>query len=636
MEKNYQLLQEKNKPLFDLIVRDASSDGVQPIRAKNGEWVLKVSTLDNREIYSNSKYDPKSNIKKLLEPVDFDSSVIMCIGLGMGYEVKEIIARKAKGTKVLILEPNLNILKMALEYNDLEEVLSSNYVFLAGGNLENIKYQLKVLKGSMMYFLTKSPEMVFLPYGLKVYDQTSLKEIIYEMKNTVVAQLKGVGNSVEDTLLGINHTFSNMEHILDSPNIFNLEKLYKGYPAICVAAGPSLEKNIDMLREVQDKALIFCADTIYEKLLDNGIVADGISIIERPKKVYNILYKGKSEVFHENTALLANMVVYPKILQEYPGVKVIYSRTGTTFDRSLGESIPSLNNLDIGQSCAHVSFATAKALKCDPIILLGQDLAYGETGFTHARGTYAENNTESDNNGQETIFVTSYNQDNVVKTTPIWDMFRRWFESVIQIDGSFTYINATEGGAYIDGAIHMSFKEAIEKYLKESEPKKSFMESIKINCETGNQSNRKIATKFLNEELKTLKEVESKLDKIESNLTMIDRIMNKEIEKVKLKKAIRTFESTMTNLHDLFEHSLTFKQIIQPLIVQLVQFVQSNTVVKEIKEFEVFYQYVLSKTLQIKELLKMTIKEYERGLKILRTGVVDTIDTPWMGEMYED
>jgi len=108
------------------------------------------------------------------------------------------------------------------------------------------------------------------------------------------------------------------------------------------------------------------------------------------------------------------------------------------------------------------------------IVLIGQDLAFAPDGKTHSKGAiYGENETQYERN---TLYVKGYYGDDV-KTSQVWNMFLNHFQQSIdemkETHPEIKVINATEGGAYIEGAKHISFKEFLESI--EMEKKESIV-----------------------------------------------------------------------------------------------------------------------------------------------------------------
>ena len=127
--------------------------------------------------------------------------------------------------------------------------------------------------------------------------------------------------------------------------------------------------------------------------------------------------------------------------------------------------------LGIGMSAANMAYELAYHSKFEQVILIGQDLAYSEDGKSHASGhVLGENNVTYSETDE---YVTKYGGEGLIRTSRAWIMFRNFFEKDIEEtkkNGVLT-INATEGGARIEGAVELPFKKAIEQYVTKKRKK---------------------------------------------------------------------------------------------------------------------------------------------------------------------
>ncbi|MFD0696250.1 motility associated factor glycosyltransferase family protein [Paenibacillus sp. GCM10027628] len=408
-------------------------------------------------------------INSIQNAIDLDeikrSKSIVILGFGLGYVPEELLNFVSDQALIIVLESNLPLLKAAFHLKDLSKVLS--YGRLAIISSENDRLEASITKFILSNYFFVTNRILFIENDL--INQRDLNYLALLRTSFVNARLSfqgKMGNSPEDTIIGNIQNAVNIHETLSTYPFEELLGKFKGVPAICVAAGPSLAKNMNLLKELKDKALIFACDTIVEKLQKEGIIPHFVSSLERGIEVYNYFYKDKQ--FDPSIIFIGLSLLYPKIFEEYPGPKMVVARKGLSFESFLKMSIPYLAQIEAGKSVAHLNFALAHALGCDPIILIGQDLAFGEDGHTHAKGTYDENEAFLSTNqstmvpNELTYMVDGYYGEQV-RTNNLWSIFREWFEQkILEVD--VKCINSTEGGAYIKGAEHISLKEAAERY----------------------------------------------------------------------------------------------------------------------------------------------------------------------------
>lgn len=638
-ERNYELLKEKNPYLYAKLIQMKLNNKIELILCGDGRHTLKIDGHDGRNILLNSKYGLQREIEKAVKSVDYEASMLIWIGIGMGHELAEILRYKDPILKIVVLEPRLDLLKSAMEYGDLSEILSSQDCFIYSGSVEDIRIQVNAFGMRQLLYYTGKQAVYYPPYCLRLYPDNVVVRTIQAFEDVMNYAVELTGNHPDDTLLGINHFFSNMHAILRSPVLSMLGDYYKNYPAICIAAGPSLDKNVHLLKDVQNKALIFCADAVWEKLMRIGIIPDAISSLERDKGTYRLFFKDKVQHIDERTCLLAQAVVYPETLQEFKGTPIICTRTSIAFDQRAYECIPSINTYSTGISCAHTSFGIAKALGCNPIIVIGQDLAYSEDGISHANGTYGENKRIEDfiDQGRERRYVENITRTGVIQSDQFFDMFRQWFEAEVAKDPATTYINATEGGAYIAGMQVMKLQEVIDKYLTSNTEKIRLNEALyKEKSFIPRDELRDRALKHFEAEASTLRNMEQDLMHLVKRMETLNNLYVNPKSYARLDVFAGELQSVINELDRVVAISSVFQLIVQYYIFLYRRFFYTHRNISSLDELLNMFHFSDDIISKMKIAMEKTITEYERGLSIIKNdGVCDTIDTPLLGEMYE-
>ena len=216
-------------------------------------------------------------------------------------------------------------------------------------------------------------------------------------------------------------------------------------------------------------------------------------------------------------------------------------------------------------SAANMAYELAYYLGFKDIVLIGQDLAYGKDGKSHADGhPYMENYKESD------LYVPAYGGDGMVRTSKVWNMFRNFFEKDIaqtKTKGVTTY-NATEGGARIEGAIEIPFREVVEKLVKKEKKRKilikspthktylknlqkAYKKTLKM-IEIGEKTQKKVEKLFLKvaKEFDNLVELNQKNELEKIDFEKLNKL-SKEIDKIKSliekEEFLQTYGETITS-----------------------------------------------------------------------------------------
>lgn len=285
------------------------------------------------------------------------------------------------------------------------------------------------------------------------------KSFLRSLHDATVDLLRIAGNSPHDSFVGVMNMLRNLETIAQEPGVNRLFKKFKGKPAVVVAAGPSLDKNVDLLKEIQDRAIIFSVDASLKYLLGKDIRPHFVTVLERVTFSSKFFADIDPNLCRE-TVQVSVPVVVPDVYRVYPGPKALLYRPYSHFqwlDNDKG-------TLMTGASCANMAFKLAVALGCDPIILVGQDLAYGEDGATHSEATPWGRKLAGIMADKESVLRVRGNLSEWVLTNQTWNSFRlAYIKDVAEYSG--TVINATEGGAYIEGTKIATLRETIDTHV---------------------------------------------------------------------------------------------------------------------------------------------------------------------------
>ncbi|OKP85814.1 hypothetical protein A3844_15790 [Paenibacillus helianthi] len=407
----------------------------------------------------------KSEFDKSYRSNPLKRELIFVIGIYSVEEIRQLIQKKGDESLLVIIEPNSAFFNYTLHHNDLSFIQSSAAVLFADKVSELPLFLDEFLLSNAIFYL-KTIKFYF-TYYYREHDLSSSVDIVRIIKEVVQYKTLMYGNSVEDSLIGFRHHMKNLKHLPRSKDVSLLKNAMRNIPAIVVSAGPSLNKNIKQLQSMKDKSLIIAVDTIAQRLCNEGIIPDFICSIERGIETYTYFYEGKS--YPVESTLVGPLVLYPEVFNEFPGEIVIPMREKVGEFIWLKEILGLKDDysISIGLSCAHVAFGVAEHIGASPIILIGQDLAYGDSAKeTHAGGTiYDDKELTSSMFAEIQSFETEGYYGGTVATTEIWNAFRTWFEMEIA-NKQLHVINATEGGAKIANTEQLSLADVEAQYCQ--------------------------------------------------------------------------------------------------------------------------------------------------------------------------
>ncbi|EAH8493564.1 DUF115 domain-containing protein, partial [Campylobacter coli] len=283
------------------------------------------------------------------------------------------------------------------------------------------------------------------------------KKLAENFKNSIVSH----GNDPLDALQGIEQFVYNLPQMITHPSYKELLSKRKGISdtAIIVSTGPSLTKQLPLLKKYASKATIFCADSSYPILAKHGIKPDYVCMLERSEFTAEFFNHDFGE-FDKDIVFICAGVVHPKAIEYLKGRNLVITQ------KVLG--LPYYINLKdfsyaaVGLSVAHTLSYLATYLSHKNIIFIGQDLAYAENGNSHPDDYQNSANYESQM--YEHILTEAYGGKKEIKTHEFWIFFKQILEAMI-IKYHITTYNCTEGGARIEGTIEKPFLWACENLL---------------------------------------------------------------------------------------------------------------------------------------------------------------------------
>lgn len=467
LEKNINCLKKRNpilyfnrtyfEEIFDPAYRREDSvftkDGVVFFRENGNEYQL-------TSIY------PKKEVSYLLSDIDIaKDGLLVLFGSGNIEVLHWLLEQTSNQTKIAVIEPNIQVFLYMMEHYDFQTYIQSPKFAFITGSLEIVKQQVS------MYFSTwtnliQNIKIVMLP-NYYLYQKFCLETVQYIRMKTR-GTLLSLGNSLQDMLDGLRNHYLNTDACIQANSYEEYEGKYKGIPAIIVASGPSLDKNIQYLKQAQGKAMIIACDASYQICIENGVVPDAIASMERGEATYNVCYKDR--VFPDSLVLVAPSLLWPKIHEEFPGKQLLFAKNRVGLEKWWNDMFPNIKFIDSGHSCATIAFGFAKDAGCEPIIMVGQDLAYTDNKL-HSSAVRKEifknsNDATSRCEDSDNIMWTEAVGGGMVPTNMTFNLFRYFFEEQILAWGIHV-IDATEGGALIKGAENMKLTEAIQKYCNQ-------------------------------------------------------------------------------------------------------------------------------------------------------------------------
>ncbi|EOI1772664.1 motility associated factor glycosyltransferase family protein [Campylobacter jejuni] len=474
-----------------------------------------------------------------------------CIyGIGNALLIKNL----AKHYKHLfVFESEIELFILALSMIDLSEELCSGKIYLVDIKEERVDIQLLILFDMKDMFEYLSLYEMFVNNSFyKQFQQDDWYKANTLCEKNIEVIVRNLNSSLHIGFECYSHLLQNIPFMLESipfQRILN-ERKNKFENAIVVSAGPSLAKQLPLLKAYQDKAVIFCADGALSMLEKEGIVPDYVT---------NLDYSDWPIKFFQNkenkTSLnVLSCATHPSLVHFLDNKSVVL-RDDPLYQRF---NLNDFGYIDTGTHVSHFSYTLALALGFKNIIMIGQDLAFDEEGNSHSKGfSYGEQFSEE--TIVPTLQVQAYGGKGEVLTHITWNDYRIKLEYLFACnDQKAKFYNATEGGARISFTEELSFKECCEKFLIKEKPKfelpksltKNRSDKLLVKFKEKIQKDQDNAKRFLNDALA--------LKQILENILSKDFILPLEF----LEKVYQNIEN--------FNHSLDEDEFIQDGILKAV------------------------------------------------------------------
>ncbi|EIE6708386.1 motility associated factor glycosyltransferase family protein [Campylobacter coli] len=480
----------------------------------------------------------------------------ICIyGIGNALLIKNL----SKHYKHLfVFESEIELFILALSTIDLSEELCSGKIYLVDIEEERVDIQLLILfdMKDMFEYLSLYEMFVNNVYCKKFYEDIWHKADELCEKNIKVV-IRNLNSSLCIGFECYSHLLQNIPSMLESIPFQRIlsQRKNKFENAIVVSAGPSLTKQLPLLKAYQDKAVIFCADGALSMLEKEGIVPDYVT---------NLDFTDLAMKFFQNKENLKQSIIalecatHPNIVRSLNAENcMIVLRNKALYQRF---NLNDFGYIDTGTHVSHFSYTLALALGFKNIIMIGQDLAFDEEGNSHSKGfDFGEKFSGEEN--IDKLKVPAYGGKGEVLTHITWNDYRIKLEYLFACnEQKAKFYNATEGGARINFTEELSFKECCEKLLTKEKPKFELPKSL-----TKNRSDKLLA-KFKEKIQKDQENAKRFLDDALALKQILENILSKDFI-----LPLEFLEKVYQNLEN-FNHSLDEDEFIQDGILKAVMY----------------------------------------------------------------
>ncbi|EAJ1488520.1 motility associated factor glycosyltransferase family protein [Campylobacter coli] len=479
----------------------------------------------------------------------------ICIyGIGNALLIKNL----AKHYKHLfVFESEIELFILALSTIDLSEELCSGKIYLVDIEEERVDIQLLILfdMKDMFEYLSLYEMFVNNSFYKQFCEKTWCETDEFCKKNIeIVIRDSGLNSNL--SFQSYFHFLQNIPSMLESIPFQRIlsQRKNKFENAIVVSAGPSLAKQLSLLKAYQDKAVIFCADGALSMLEKKGIVPDYVTNLD----FTDLAMKFFQNKENKTSLNVLSCATHPNVAHSLKAENcMIVLRNKALYQRF---NLNDFGYIDTGTHVSHFSYTLALALGFKNIIMIGQDLAFDEEGNSHSKGfDFGEKFSGEEN--IDKLKIPAYAGKGEVLTHITWNDYRIKLEYLFACnDQKAKFYNATEGGARINFTEELSFKECCEKLLTKEKPQFELPKSL-----TKNRSD-KLLVKFKEKIQKDQDNAKRFLDDALALKQILENILSKDFI-----LPLEFLEKVYQNIEN-FNHSLDEDEFIQDGILKAVMY----------------------------------------------------------------
>ncbi|EOG9173661.1 motility associated factor glycosyltransferase family protein, partial [Campylobacter jejuni] len=397
------------------------------------------------------------NDKYLLYPV------LYFYGFGNGILFKALLQNK-NHQHIVVFEKDIEIIWVIFHILDFSSELQSARLMILNTSSLDIEFFSNFCSSKPFFQFSRIYFLELMSHYYERFHEDILglnKKLAENFKNSIVSY----GNDPLDALQGIEQFVYNLPQMITHPSYKELLSKRKGISdtAIIVSTGPSLTKQLPLLKKYASKATIFCADSSYPILAKHGIKPDYVLSLERIPLTSEFFNNDFGE-FDKDIVFVCAGVVHPKTIEYLKNKTFIITQKILAFPYYI--NLKNFCYAAVGFSVAHMAYEFATHLSHKNIIFIGQDLAYAEDGFSHTKDYSNLDKHEGHFQRDKGKFqCLAYGGDGKAESSEVWTMFRFFLQDTISRNIISTTYNCTEGGARIEGTIEKPFLWACENLL---------------------------------------------------------------------------------------------------------------------------------------------------------------------------
>lgn len=596
-KKNLQVIKQGSGALYKTVTASL------PLYRADSQYIAEADNLlvktTSGQCYLHSLYNKDRELKNLFSKLADDTKIIILFGLGMGHSLAFLASQFQEMEHLIVIEPNLDAFKHFLMQNDLPKVGGrfKRISFIVNQSDESTATMLEGLLGDELY---RQPALIAsISYRTLYADyfrgvQRGLTRVVRKMLINLSTQRYSLEKWLTNSWRNYWQESLRLEDI--APHITSL-------PVIIVSAGPSLNKNIHLLKEAKNKAMVIAVGSAIS-ILDNHGIVPHLRMAFDGNKENKLVFNGVDTM---KSPLLYCDALYHEILPNYHGPKIKMTLMNDFLTRYLDKLQQRetflLNN---GFSIANVAFDLACKLNSSHIILMGQDLCYTDDKM-HADGSWSDGFIQ----GKEGMIRAEDIYQRPVMTSQEYLGMKNVFEDLIRAY-RIKCINSSEGGLPILGSVNKPLRQVLDEELAKKIDITDIVEQAIVRAE----KKRKDTVDNLTE---LMAKVECDLQEVnriyQERLTLLREVRQLEVENEAVESILALLKEIQSGANQL-QSIAYYQEVILPFMQYILQAIHGSFAYNgsdKTKQADALSRTYGGETAEVQRLLRLSEKLLEEA-----------------------
>ena len=432
-------------------------------RARSGALSLEVRARESGQgMWLHSRFDPVREADQQVQSLAMDPEVeaVIVLGGGLLHLADSLVRARPDLAGLMVVDASARVTRLALERRDLGSLCEGRVVSLCVGT--DAQALIPQLQSFLERFVEGRVTVVLhsASWGLA-------QDFYQGVEGAIRSAIQAISIGLEShrTLARLEQTnlLANLCAYVRGAGgnaLLGAEGSLAGRPAFLVGAGPSLAKNMHLLSQAESVGgVVICDATCLRLLVSEGIRPALVCAID-PLEVTRSYVQGIEADRLPVLAAIASTA--PALVGAFPDQRRLFARSHQVLLSALEPDLGAHLAVEPADTVGHFMFDLAHGWGCDPLVLVGQDLAFSD-GRTHGAGVDSAWGGRVEDLKVELVDVPRFDGEGNVPTTPNFAANIASYEQRIVrlVSAGVAVLNATEGGALIRGAESCGLEQAL-------------------------------------------------------------------------------------------------------------------------------------------------------------------------------